>query len=208
MQPGQPLVQQRARLYVFTYDWRQDIVKTVGKLDELIEQIRRDYGDPYLRVDVIAHSMGGLIVRYFERYGTVDVLDGNSFPVTGARPLKAAPRRAARHAEPGHGHRRAQVPERLPRRDFRAADRGRRDHAIHVPAVSASAGGLGRQHQRQAARLRRLRRRSSGAATSGRSSTTASSAAWTAIATFGRSRTCSSAGSRSASSAAAASRGR
>ena len=81
--PGHPVVQQRARLYVFTYDWRQDIVKTVGKLDELIEQIRRDYGDPSLRVDVVAHSMGGVVVRYFERYGAVDVLGGNSFPVTG-----------------------------------------------------------------------------------------------------------------------------
>jgi pimeloyl-ACP methyl ester carboxylesterase len=81
--PGRPVVQQKARLYVFTYDWRQDIVKTVAKLDELIEQIRRDYGDPYLRVDVVAHSMGGLIARYYERYGTVDVLDGNSFRVTG-----------------------------------------------------------------------------------------------------------------------------
>ena len=81
--PGRPVVQQRARLYVFTYDWRQDNVKTVRKLDELIEQIRRDYGDPQLRVDVIAHSMGGLIVRYFERYGTVDLLDGNVFEVTG-----------------------------------------------------------------------------------------------------------------------------
>ena len=83
MAPGRPLVQQRARLYVFTYDWRQDIVKTVRKLDELIEQVRVDYGDPQLRVDVIAHSMGGLIIRYFERYGTVDVLDGNTFAVTG-----------------------------------------------------------------------------------------------------------------------------
>ena len=82
--PGRDVVQQKARLYVFTYDWRQDNVKTVQKLDELIEQIRRDYKNPSLRVDVIAHSMGGLIVRYFERYGTVDVLDGNSFPVTGA----------------------------------------------------------------------------------------------------------------------------
>jgi len=81
--PGQPLVQQKARLYVFTYDWRQDNVRTVGKLDALIEQIRRDYGDPRLRVDIVAHSMGGLIARYYERYGTVDVLDGNSFQVTG-----------------------------------------------------------------------------------------------------------------------------
>jgi pimeloyl-ACP methyl ester carboxylesterase len=83
VRPGRAVIEQRARLYLFTYDWRQDNVKTVAKLDELIEQIRRDYKDPYLRVDVIAHSMGGLIVRYYERYGTVDVLNGNSFPVTG-----------------------------------------------------------------------------------------------------------------------------
>ena len=81
--PGERVGQERARLYVFTYDWRQDNVKSVRKLDELIEQIRRDYDDPYLRVDIIAHSMGGLIVRYYQRYGTVDVLDGNSFLVTG-----------------------------------------------------------------------------------------------------------------------------
>jgi pimeloyl-ACP methyl ester carboxylesterase len=81
--PGQPVVQQKARLYVFSYDWRQDNVKSVQLLDELIEQIRRDYGDPALRVDIIAHSMGGLIARYYERYGAVDVLDGNSFQVTG-----------------------------------------------------------------------------------------------------------------------------
>jgi pimeloyl-ACP methyl ester carboxylesterase len=82
--PGQPVVEHRARLYFFTYDWRQDNVVTVRRLDALVEQIRQDYGDPALRVDVIAHSMGGLIVRYYERYGTDDVLDRNSFPVTGA----------------------------------------------------------------------------------------------------------------------------
>ncbi|MGH8129717.1 MAG: esterase/lipase family protein [Steroidobacteraceae bacterium] len=82
-EPGRAAVHRRARLYVFTYDWRQDVVATVRKLDELIEQIRFDYGDPVLRVDVIAHSMGGLIVRYYERYGTMDVLESNTFPVTG-----------------------------------------------------------------------------------------------------------------------------
>lgn len=81
--PGRPVIEQTARLYVFTYDWRQDNVSTAQKLDDLIDQIRRDYKDPFLRVDVIAHSMGGLIVRYYERYGTADVLNGNTFPVTG-----------------------------------------------------------------------------------------------------------------------------
>lgn len=81
--PGRPVIEQTARLYLFTYDWRQDNVSTAQKLDDLIDQIRRDYKDPFLRVDVIAHSMGGLIVRYYERYGTADVLNGNTFPVTG-----------------------------------------------------------------------------------------------------------------------------
>ncbi len=81
--PGQPATRGDALMYTFTYDWRQDMVRSVQKLDELIEQIRRDHGDPELRVDIIAHSMGGLIVRYYERYGTADVLDGNVFPVTG-----------------------------------------------------------------------------------------------------------------------------
>jgi alpha-beta hydrolase superfamily lysophospholipase len=114
--PGQRADEEKASLYVFTYDWRQDNVKTVQKLDELIEQIRRDYGDPALKVDVIAHSMGGLVVQYFERYGTVDVLGGNSFQVTGLGIPEAAAHRAARHAKPGHGHRGPQVPERLRRR--------------------------------------------------------------------------------------------
>ena len=82
--PGQPLAQPAARLYLFPYDWRQDNVHTAAGLDALIEQIRVDYRDPGLRVDVVAHSMGGLIVSYYQRYGSDDVLDGNTFTVTGA----------------------------------------------------------------------------------------------------------------------------
>jgi pimeloyl-ACP methyl ester carboxylesterase len=89
-QLGQHATHGDALMYTFTYDWRQDLVAAVRKLDELIEQIRRDYDDPTLRVDIIGHSMGGLIVRYYERYGTKDVLDGNFFPITGdgARKLR------------------------------------------------------------------------------------------------------------------------
>jgi pimeloyl-ACP methyl ester carboxylesterase len=69
--------------YVFAYDWRQDNVTIARRLDALIEQIRRDYADPTLKVNLIAHSMGGLITRYYLRYGTVDALEGDgAFPIS------------------------------------------------------------------------------------------------------------------------------
>lgn len=73
---GTPASPGERRYYIFTYDWRQDNVVHARDLDRLIEQIRADYGDPQLRVDIVAHSMGGLVSRYYLRYGTVDVLDG------------------------------------------------------------------------------------------------------------------------------------
>lgn len=79
--PGQHVNPAKRQYYVFVYDWRQDNVQTARKLDQLIEQIRKDYNDPNLRVDIVAHSMGGLIARYYLRYGTVDVLDDNDFPI-------------------------------------------------------------------------------------------------------------------------------
>lgn len=80
------------RYHVFDYDWRQDNVVTARKLDALIENMRRDCGDPALKVDVIAHSMGGLVTRYFLRYGTQDVLDGNQLEpnLEGSRKVRRA----------------------------------------------------------------------------------------------------------------------
>jgi pimeloyl-ACP methyl ester carboxylesterase len=79
--PGQPVRSDAKHYYVFSYDWRQDNVDTVRRLDAFIEQIRQDHGDPSLEVDIIAHSMGGLVARYYTRYGTNDVLEDNEFPV-------------------------------------------------------------------------------------------------------------------------------
>jgi pimeloyl-ACP methyl ester carboxylesterase len=64
------------RLYLFPYDWRRDNVEQARGLEALIDAIRKDYGDEQLRVDIVAHSMGGLIARYYLRYGPTDVLDG------------------------------------------------------------------------------------------------------------------------------------
>ena len=65
--------------YVFFYDWRQDNVKTAAELADFIDQIRVDYDNPQLKVDIVAHSMGGLITRYYIRYGKQDVVNDNDF---------------------------------------------------------------------------------------------------------------------------------
>ena len=80
---GRPSPGQR-RLYVFDYDWRQDNVRTVKKLHQFIQTIREDYASPKLKVDVIAHSMGGLMARYYLRFGNKDVLQDNDLNVTWA----------------------------------------------------------------------------------------------------------------------------
>jgi len=80
--PGVPPSPGERRYYVFAYDWRQDNVESARALDRLIDTLRRDYGDPKLRVDIVAHSMGGLIARYYQRYGTEDVLDGRESQVS------------------------------------------------------------------------------------------------------------------------------
>jgi len=56
-------------LYAFLYDWRRDLVEAAGRLDVLVEQIRVDHGNPDLQVDIVSHSSGGLVTRYFLLYG-------------------------------------------------------------------------------------------------------------------------------------------
>lgn len=81
-EPGKPVTGDQRRYYVFTYDWRRDMALTARKLGRLVERIRADHGNPDLKVDIVAHSMGGLLARYYVRYGKQDVLDDNEFPVT------------------------------------------------------------------------------------------------------------------------------
>jgi len=78
--PGTPAGTQRRRYYVLLYDWRKDNIVAVRKLHAMIEQIRRDYGDPNLRVDIIAHSNGGTITNWYLRYGPNDVPDSGAMP--------------------------------------------------------------------------------------------------------------------------------
>lgn len=76
---GKKVNAKQKNYYVFLYDWRQDNVKSASELADFIEQVRLDYDNPKLKVDIVAHSMGGLIARYYIRYGKQDVVNDNDF---------------------------------------------------------------------------------------------------------------------------------
>ncbi len=50
-------------LFLFPYDWRNDNVITAGLLKEKINKVKMQTGRE--KVDVVAHSMGGLVSRYY-----------------------------------------------------------------------------------------------------------------------------------------------
>ncbi len=56
----------RVELLLFPYDWRQDYSAAVSDFADLIQTIKEK--DAH-RITVIAHSMGGLILSYYLRYG-------------------------------------------------------------------------------------------------------------------------------------------
>lgn len=75
-------------LYVFHYDWRQDNVHNAQLLAQFINQVLSQHVG-HKQVDVVAHSLGGLILRYYQRFGELDVLPAlMSDAETIAEPIK------------------------------------------------------------------------------------------------------------------------
>lgn len=68
--------------FQFDYDWRRDIAENAQRFGEFIKakrtfvqaQVKDRFGieDAEVRFDVVAHSMGGLVARYYLRYGERD----------------------------------------------------------------------------------------------------------------------------------------
>ena len=66
--------------YAFKYDWRRDFVEAAQSLGAAIERIKKAQGLPDLKVRLLCHSAGGLVARYYVKYGTVDVLAQDPLP--------------------------------------------------------------------------------------------------------------------------------
>ena len=69
--------------FQFDYDWRRDNVESAKRLKAFIDRkradVQRNYKERYgienaeVKFDIVAHSMGGLVARYFMRYGDAEL---------------------------------------------------------------------------------------------------------------------------------------
>jgi pimeloyl-ACP methyl ester carboxylesterase len=64
-------------VYIFAYDWRRDNVENARLLINKIERLKSDLGQPDLKFNIVAHSMGGLLARYAAMYGDADLPQEN-----------------------------------------------------------------------------------------------------------------------------------
>jgi pimeloyl-ACP methyl ester carboxylesterase len=76
--------------FQFDYDWRQDIANNAQRLHDFIlakrayvqSEIKKEFGikDYPVKFDLVAHSMGGLLARYYLQYGAVKLPENGSLP--------------------------------------------------------------------------------------------------------------------------------
>jgi len=83
----EPGVGKGLRYAVYTYDWRRDLVESARGLGLRLEGLAREMGDPGARFHVVGHSMGGLVARYYLRYGGAEPVKGAPVTWAGARRL-------------------------------------------------------------------------------------------------------------------------
>ncbi|HNX81584.1 MAG TPA: hypothetical protein PKL77_05500 [Candidatus Omnitrophota bacterium] len=67
-------------VFALSYDWRRDLVEAVQQLDALIQVIKEKTGNPDIKINLVCHSSGGLIARYYIKYGNSDVLNEDVLP--------------------------------------------------------------------------------------------------------------------------------
>jgi hypothetical protein len=84
----EPGVGEGLRYAVYTYDWRRDLVESARGLALRLEGLAREMGDPGARFHIVGHSMGGLVARYYLRFGGAE--PAGDAPVTWAGARRAA----------------------------------------------------------------------------------------------------------------------
>jgi pimeloyl-ACP methyl ester carboxylesterase len=77
-----------AGYHIFGYDWRRDIVESARRLHDALEALAERRGDPEARFNLVGHSMGGLVARYYLRYGTAEPDDDAPVTWAGARRVR------------------------------------------------------------------------------------------------------------------------
>ena len=78
----------RPWFHLFTYDWRRDLVESARALHDRLEALADAAGDPGLRFNVVGHSMGGLVARYYLRYGVAEPDEDAPVTWAGARRIQ------------------------------------------------------------------------------------------------------------------------
>ena len=73
--------------FQFPYDWRRDISESaalfagfVSSTQDYVREVRGIDAREPVRIDVVAHSMGGLVLRYYLRYGAQALPADGSLP--------------------------------------------------------------------------------------------------------------------------------
>lgn len=69
--------------FQFDYDWRRDVSESAARLDALVKSASvaaAREGEAWRKVDLVAHSMGGLVARYYLMYGTAPMAEDGSLP--------------------------------------------------------------------------------------------------------------------------------
>ena len=91
--------QEKGNLFIFAYDWRKDLAVNAASLADFIDSARKKVKKaamengirkPDIKFDIVAHSMGGLITRYYLRYGKKLIQENPSPDWSGAKNVERA----------------------------------------------------------------------------------------------------------------------
>jgi len=68
--------------FQFPYDWRRDVAEQAASLHDLVltALAAQPEHSTHQKVDIVAHSMGGMVLRYYLRYGPSPLPEDGSLP--------------------------------------------------------------------------------------------------------------------------------